>query len=190
MISLILTFFKAQWRVILPVLIVGAGLLYLNHLQNSRDQAIADLNAFKVQAQAEVDKQIAINQLNLAKAQAEISRVDQEAQAQILSVLQLSEKTINQLSTQIRNRYETKYALDITAGRVLPQSTSGDPIAETSSTAEGLASRQPNTDPACAGLRDEITDLENACALTTIYFNQCRAALDADAMVLERADSK
>jgi hypothetical protein len=152
-----------------------------------KTQAVKALNDYTA-AQSELAKAaIAENALKLEQARSAASLAEVEAQNQIAAIEWASQKTQAEIAENIRSEYENKLNTMPFTYSVLPQAV-GDSNreAETASAARELTEGGGITNPACAGLRDKLETLEEGCALTTVYFNEGRALLDADALVCER----
>jgi hypothetical protein len=184
-----MTFFKAQWRVLIPLAMLMGALWYVHALRADKIAAVNELATYKVQQKQLADEQAKTNAANMDKARAKASLAEVVNNNQVNAILEANNETIQQLTDKLKGRYETKsnnYTLGAGTGIVLPRSNSSDPLAKTASDTQGLASGGAITDPACFGLRDELATLEEATAITTSDFNACMITLDADSLVLER----
>ncbi|MDI3349029.1 hypothetical protein PIGBHMHK_00631 [Mycoplasmopsis arginini] len=175
----LLNVLRVAWKPLIILFILASTYFAFNRLQSQRDAAIATLNDYKQQQLVESEKQKAENETKLLFAREQLSKARVESQKQIDDLNLDKERVTNDL----RRYYEVKLAkrvMDDSAGIVLPQSGDTDTATETPCNTEGTPSSTSITD------RATIKLLEEACAMTTIYFNLCRSALDADSLILKR----
>lgn len=168
------------------ILIVLAMLAYHLYGDNSVRKERDALLSYKIEQTALAKAAIKENADNLVKAKAEVSLASVEAQNSIDVIVENSQKTVAEISENLRVEYENKLATMPFTYSVLPASGDNSREAEAASNRQELAESGRIADTACAGLRAEKEILEEGCALTTVYFNQCRKLLDADALVCER----
>jgi hypothetical protein len=167
-------FLKNNWEAIAVAVIVGFLVLSFTHIKSQRDTAIKDLNELK----AIYNAQVTIANKNLADATVNQKQTEAVASKQIED-LNIDKST---LTNAIRGYYETKsikHPMGNNTSKLLPP-TAGDRTAETSTSAEGSATGESVTDTTCTAIQTQLSTLEDACALTTIYFNEARARVNQD----------
>jgi hypothetical protein len=183
-----ITFIIAHWRVFLIGLILTLSWHYYNKQVKRADSAIAD----KIVAEKALlehvtadsllaEKTIAENKLKEDKAREALSVAEVTANNQI-DVIIGKEQTILQLSKKLEATYAQKsinYNLSH-SGIVLQSESNLNSASEASTNSSAPASSEQVTDPACFRLRAELETLENACALTTVYYNEARTLLEID----------
>lgn len=186
----LITFALKYWRIILPLLILVATLLYINALRGARDDAVTALSDYKAAQTALANQQIAENVIKQATVKSKYDVAEYIKTNAINAIT--NNKTIKQISNEIRNTYETKPIKPVMvsgAGIVLPKSaSSASENGEATSDQQGLAGSESDTNATCAGVRSEKELLELACAATTAYYNQCKASLDADTLLYGREE--
>jgi hypothetical protein len=175
--------YGALGAIILVSAILGIHLYGDSAVRKERDQ----LKAYKLSQTILAKAAIIENAKNLEQARAKNSLDSIVAQNQIDVITASGQKTIADISEKLRIEYETKLNAMPFTYSVLPASGNHGREAETASAGQEFAESGGIADTDCAGLRAEKEILEEGCALTTIYFNQCRSTLDADALVCERA---
>jgi hypothetical protein len=183
-----ITFTIERWRVFLPLAILALAYYYYNAQVNRADRAVADKiiaeKALLEHVQADsllAEQTIAENKLKEDKAREALSLAEITAHNQIDVILN-KEQTILQLSKKLEATYAQKsinYNL-YHSGIVLQSESNLNASSETATNSSTLAESESDTDPACIGLRAEIETLENACAITTIYYNEARTLLEID----------
>jgi exonuclease VII large subunit len=187
----IVSFIIAHWRVILCV----ATLWYCYHLYNQQaeradkaETALKDYVAAQTElANAQTLKNqeqalLAASKVELAEAIAEqtqkrlgLEKIHRQAMA---NKLRKSTNEINILKTHLSN---TEYFVN--QRLQLQQPDGGESgLSYESSIADRLTQCERERDT----IIDRVVDLEEACKLTTIDFNLCRATLDADTLACGR----
>jgi hypothetical protein len=179
---------KKNWQPIAILVIIGCVILSFQHIKVQRDAAIEDLSSYKltqkILAIQEQDKQ----KDDLDKARAKIALNDVIAKNQLNDALN-ENQALKELADKLWSRYETKSSkpsMGNGPGIVLSPSGDSNTYPQVTSPSEGPSNGGAITDTTCAGLRIEKSELEQATAVETIFYNQCRAALDADALVCPR----
>jgi hypothetical protein len=183
-------FILEHWQTFVFVLIC----LYAWYEHNAYNGAKSDIQACQLEAKTfkhQIDeatlKAVKESTVKQAQSQSKYDVASYIATNQINAITQT--KSIKQLTKSIKDTYEAKsieYNMVHGTGIMLTPTSDSGTTKETASNTEGLATGEPNTDPACAGVRTEKKDLELACAATTAYFNQCRSLLDADTLLYGR----
>lgn len=175
---IIFTLLKQYWRIALAVAFIGALTLHVwsdNRVKAQRDGYKAQLTAIELLA----EHQKKDYEAKLKYAEDNQAKSEQVFKQQVDKLNINKESLTNELRSIYANR-KPKPNLVPVAGGVLPQSSSAESTTETASSAEGFAIREPIPDTAFTRLEAQYQTLEDACALTTIYFNQARARIDQD----------
>lgn len=186
--SLIMAFFKRLWPYILIASIVWAHLFADSRVRHQRDDAIRLLVDYK-QAQKELaDTQRLQNELAKleGKKNAEIIEADRRRALEKLGFAMLDRerlknemRALNENLTHSQNRLaDTKHNYDERLRLEAVNRAAG--LREEPAAAEGLAEVWGECDATA------YRNLYQACQLTTIDFNTCRAALDNDTVTVGR----
>jgi hypothetical protein len=174
------------------ILFVSIHLINDSHIVMQRDSAIRDLKEYKLQQDNLVAQLKLENANNMKDAEKLLSDSKATTSKQIEIIEASSNKKVNKITNEIRGNYETKLAqLNIdSSDNSLRDTTTSNSAAEAEATSnQGLAGSESVTDTACIGLRAEKEQLEEACAVETVYFNMCRTALDADTLLYGREEN-
>jgi hypothetical protein len=187
-IKVAITFIIERWRIFLPVLILALIWHYYNVQVKRADSAIEDKiiaeKALLEHVTADsllAEQTIAENKLKEDKAREAVSLAEVTAHNQIDLILG-KEQTILQLSKKLEATYAQKsinYNLS-NSGIVLQSESNLNASSETATNSSTLAESESDAHSTCIGLRAELETLENACALTTVYYNEARTLLDIE----------
>jgi hypothetical protein len=181
------SFLLDHWKVVLPVVIVVAMLLYINSIRSHSAMLESQLTSITTQsAQLKTDNDAKLASIKAANETALASIRKQRGSD--LARFNLTSIDRDQLKNQLRNSNEQTKLIQTSLDRTKSnydqrlrietanRGTSG--VSEESSDPSGPTTSQPERDAAVA----RLAVLEPACILTTIDFNTCRSLLDADTL--------
>lgn len=181
---IILPYLKRLWLPIMIGLIVTSGWLYVRHLQTARNDAIDDLNHYKVQQTVLANQQIAENSIKLAGAQTKVNLADNLATSQ-LTQLRLDR---NVETNNLKALYENKLAnlkRDMVHGLQSSPATSASQTTDTASDTQANPQNEPISDSTIIRLQTQYDTLEKACTIETIDFNDLRMWADSACEIVE-----
>jgi len=169
-------FVFAHWRIILPVLIVGLIAWSYFSMRGQRDDAIAQLYAYK---QEQIQK--------AAERKLDNERKEQEAQLRINSIMANHQVTINQLRKEYGN-LQSKNAAAVKSNADLRERLRLEVANRFDTRLPGLL--QASGESAGSGgdsnatvARSAYDTLDLACSITTADYNALREAWDAGCKV-------
>lgn len=165
--------------VILIGLIVSLHLYADNRLRKQRDDAVSELNAFKTA----IDIQTRVREAEIANKRLAGNKKTQLIQAEHEAELKQRDLDRAKSTQAIKDFYENRLNLNNFnhAERLrISAESSRLGLPSQPEAAEGLTESRRSCDPAA------FENLERACAITTLDFNACRAALDNDTATVGR----
>jgi hypothetical protein len=167
MVQLIIGFIKGYWKVILPVILIGSFIFWVNHLIGERDDAVKQLAEYKQQQMVLVEKQ-----------KAEIAIKDKQAEVDLMEAQKVHDAEMkaynldrDKVTAKLKELYDAKiYRLNHANDSMLP---------EPYSCALSMSNTpQDSSRPTSNGQDEYTTALEQACRLTTLDYNKLRAWAD------------
>ena len=188
MIGRFLQFIIDNWRITIPLLIVGIVLLEINHLRGQRDNAITELKDYKIQLANQVAAAEQINLVALTKAKADLTELQIRHTTELQSILNQRKQDKSKEVANVQTNKTNSLLSDIaTLRNQLRDQLLADNTQK--STPSSDTSRPTEEGRECdSTIARQYDTLKSACALTTSDFNYCRGILDAHCKQFECKD--